>query len=247
MAQHTIGLVGGMSWSSTVLYYRILNETVRDTLGGRNSAKLILHSVNFAEHLAIHREVGWEGVTREIVDIGRRLEAAGADFLVLAVNTIHKVAAEVGREVGLPILHIADAVAEEIKSRRVSRVGLLGTHYTMEEAFYRTRLNERHGIRVLVPEAEDRKSIDTIIYDELVRDVVTEDSKQACLRVIEELAENGAEGIVLGCTELPLLIHQADIDLPVFDTLTLHARAAAKASLREELAMSDGWIQCDKL
>lgn len=160
----TIGLIGGMSWTSTVEYYRIINRTVHDRLGGDNSARLILHSVNFAEHLAVHERGGWDGVAREMIEIAARLETAGADFLLLGANTAHRVADAVEAEVDLPILHVADCTAEAVRSKGFRRIGLLGTRFTMNEDFYRRRLHERHGLEVVVPDPDDAARVDSIIF-----------------------------------------------------------------------------------
>jgi aspartate racemase len=229
----TIGLIGGLSWTSTVEYYRIINRTVSDRLGGHNSAKLILYSVNFSEHLAIHEGGGWEMVAREMIEIAERLKTGGADFILLGANTAHKVADEVETKVGIPVLHIADATAEAIKAKGFPTVGLLGTRHTMNEDFYRRRLQERHGLKVVVPAAEDAKTIDAIIFDELVDGRIEEDSRRACLEIIDRLAGSGCEAIVLACTELPLLIKQEHTPIPVFDTLTIHAQAAVARALGE--------------
>ncbi len=227
----TIGMIGGMSWSSTAIYYRTLNEIVQARLGGRHSARLVLWSVDFAEHLAIHDRGGWDAVAEEVVDIGLRLRAAGVDFLMLCVNTLHRVAAELEEKVELPLLHIADPTAETVKRAGLRRIGLLGTRHTMGEAFYRDRLAKRHGLDVLVPQGEDFDTINAIIYDELVVDRYRESSRRTCLDIISRLIEDGAEGIILGCTELPLLLEKAKLEVPVYDTLQLHAEAAVQAAL----------------
>jgi aspartate racemase len=227
----TIGLIGGMSWSSTAVYYRVLNELVHAELGGRHSARLVLWSVDFAEHLELHDEGGWEAVAEETVDIGFRLRAAGADFLILCVNTLHKVADLVEERVGLPLLHIADATGVAIKKAGLKQVGLLGTRYTMGESFYRDRLAINHGIEVIIPEPGDFQTIDTIIFDELVVDRYEDSSRQVCLDVIDRMVAAGAEGVILGCTELPQLIGEAPLSVPTFDTLRLHAEAAVAEAL----------------
>jgi len=227
----TIGMIGGMSWSSTVLYYQALNEIVHRRLGGRHSAKLVLWSVNFAEHLAIHEEGGWQAVTEESVQMGEGLRAAGADFLMLCVNTLHMVSDEIETRVGLPLLHIADPTGAAAREAGVRKIGLLGTRYTMGEAFYRDRLAGRHGLEVLVPEGEDFGTIDAMIFDELVVDRYTDTARRSCLDVIGRLVDRGAQGIILGCTELPKLLEGAEIPVPTFDTLALHAEAAVSAAL----------------
>lgn len=227
----TIGLIGGLSWSSTAIYYRLINEMVNEKLGGRHSARMILWSVDFAEHLAIHDNEGWEGVTAESIEIGRRLREAGAELLALGVNTLHLVADQVEEAVGLPLVHIADATALAIREAGLGTVGLLGTRYTMGEAFYRDRLADRHGIGVLIPEQPDFDTIHDMIFDELVLDRYLDSSRQACLEVIDRLVGRGAEGVILGCTELPILVGDAKIGVPTFDTLELHARAVVAEAL----------------
>jgi aspartate racemase len=227
----TIGLVGGMSWTSTELYYRALNEMVHARLGGKHSARLVLWSVDFAEHLALHDSGGWDAVAEETVDIGRRLRAAGADFLMLGVNTLHVVAEQVEAGVDLPLLHIADPTGAAARGDGLRSVGLLGTRYTMGEAFYRDRLAERHGLEVVVPEGDDFVAVDKMIFDELVVDRYTESSRRTCLEIIGRMVAAGAEGVILGCTELPRLLENAALDVPAYDTLRLHTAAAVQMAL----------------
>ena len=227
----TTGIIGGMTWKASLEYYRLMNQLVSERLGGTHSAKLILWSVDFDEHVAIHERGGWEALAGEIIEIARRLKSSGADFLVMAVNTIHRVADQVEKAAGLPLLHIADAAAEGIKAAGMKRVGLLGTRHTMTEDFYRVRLRERHGIEVLIPGVEDREAVDRIIYEELARGRFEEPSRRVCLEVIDRLNADGAEGVVLGCTELPLLIMPEHTDVRLFDTLALHVRAAVDYAL----------------
>ncbi len=231
MPLKTIGMIGGMSWTSSVEYYRIINRTVQEKLGGSSSARLVMFSVDFAEHLAIHERGGWDAVADEVIDIARRLQDAGADFLIMAVNTVHMVADRVEAAVDLPLLHIADAAAEAIKSKGLRKVGLLGTKYTMCEDFYRVRLKEKHGIDVVIPGEEDIERINTIIFEELVREKFLDGSRDLCLGMIDKLVAEGAEGIVLGCTELPLLIEADQVPVPSFDTMTIHAVAAAERAM----------------
>lgn len=227
----TMGLIGGLSWSSTAVYYRELNERVQARLGGRHSARLVLWSVDFAEHLRLHDAEGWQAVAEETVDIGLRLRAAGADFLMFCVNTLHLVADQVEERVGLPLLHIADATGAAVACAGLKRVSLLGTRHTMREAFYRDRLSVRHGIEVIVPEGTDFQTVDTIIYEELVVDRYEDSSRQAMLEVIGRQVAAGAEGIILGCTELPQLLGDSSLAVPTFDTLRLHAAAAVEEAL----------------
>ena len=231
MALKTIGMFGGMSWSSSVEYYRIMNRTVQERMGGSNSAKIVMHSVNFAEIIGIRERGGWDAVGEEVIDIARRLKGAGADFFILAVNTVHIVADRVEAVVDLPLLHIADATADAIKASGMKKVGLLGTRYTMCEDFYRVRLKEKHGIDIVIPGAEDVERIHSIILDELVFEKFLDESRDACLEISDKLVADGAEGIILGCTELPLLISADQIPVPSFDTMTIHAVAAAEKSM----------------
>jgi aspartate racemase len=223
----TIGLIGGMSWESTIPYYRTINETVRNARGGLHSAKLVLYSVDFHPIEAMQRRAQWAEAGDVLAQAARALETAGADFLVLCTNTMHKVASTVERAVRTPLLHIADPTAEAIRQAGLRTVGLLGTRFTMEESFYRDRLRERHGIDVVVPGEDDRTAVHRIIYDELCMGRVVDASRATFAHTIERLVDRGAEGIVLGCTEISLLVGASDAPVPVFDTTLLHARAAA--------------------
>lgn len=227
----TIGLIGGMSWESTVPYYRLINETIKERLGGLHSAKIILYSVDFHEVEQLQRAGDWETAGVLLANAARSLEAAGADFLVLCTNTMHKVAPSIEAAVAIPLFHIADPTATEVKRAGHATVGLLGTRFTMEESFYRDRLQEHHGLRVIVPNAEERDSIHRIIYDELCLGVVLPESRREFQRVIAGLASQGAEAIILGCTEISLLVSQQDTKFPLFDTTAIHARTAAEAAL----------------
>jgi aspartate racemase len=229
----TIGIVGGFTWLSTAEYYRIINEEVAARLGGRHSAQIVLRSVDFEEHMRLQDEGGWTAVAGEIAGIGRLLKTAGADFLLLTANTLHQVAEAVEAAVGLPLLHITDATAAAIRARGLRTVGLLGTRFTMTGDFWVPRMAERHGIRVLVPPPEGIREVDRIIYDELAAGRIEARSRQACLREIERLTAAGAEAVVLGCTELQLLIRPEDTPALLFDTLALHARAAADRALAD--------------
>jgi aspartate racemase len=228
----TIGMIGGMSWESSIEYYRIVNEAVKERLGNLHSAKSVMVSVDFAEIEMLQREGRWEQATRAMVAAARSVEAGGADFLIICTNTMHKMAEEVQQGIGIPLLHIADATAEVINARGLQRVGLLGTRFTMEEDFYRGRLVEKFHLGVLVPEAADREIVHRVIYDELVLGKIQPASKAEYLRIIAGLAEAGAEGIILGCTEIGLLISQADSRLPIFDTTRIHALAAVEYALQ---------------
>jgi aspartate racemase len=229
----TIGIVGGVTWRSTATYYRILNEEVSSRLGGSHSARIVLYSVDFAEHHQIQETAGWDGVVAELADIGGKLKQAGADFLILAANTLHIVAAPVEAAVGLPVLHVADATAAAVKARGLRTVGLLGTRFTMTGDFVAGRMAERHALRVIVPAAEGIREIDRIIYEELTRGRFEAPAKRTCLDQIDRLTAAGAEGIVLGCTELPLLVQPPDTPAVLFDTAALHARAAVDLALAD--------------
>ena len=228
----TIGMIGGMSWESSIEYYRIINEAVKESRGELHSAKSLLYSVDFAEIEVLQREGRWEEATRVMIDAARCVEAGGADFLIICTNTMHKMAEAVQQSIGIPLLHIADATAEVIKARGLRRMGLLGTRFTMEQDFYRGRLVEKHNLEVLVPEPIDREIMHRIIYDELVLGKIEPASKAETLRIIDSLAEAGAGGIILGCTEIGLLVSQADSRLPLFDTTRIHALAAVRYALQ---------------
>jgi len=227
----TIGLIGGMSWESTVPYYSQINQTIKQRLGGLHSARLVLYSVDFHEVEKLQHAGNWEAAGAIMADAARSLQAAGADFLVLCTNTMHKVAAAIESAVAIPLLHIADPTAAEIRKAGHTTIGLLGTRFTMEQAFYRDRLIERHGLKVIVPGPEDRDSIHRIIYEELCLGVVKDESRNAYRRIMTGLAAQGAQAIILGCTEISLLVAQTDSEVPLFDTTAIHARAAAEEAL----------------
>ena len=226
-----IGLIGGMSWESTAEYYRIINETVKERLGGHHSAKILLYSVNFSELVELQQDGRWQEATEFICEAARRVELGGADCILICTNTMHKMAAEVQRAVVIPLLHIADATAMAIKKQGIGRVALLGTKYTMEEEFYKGRLRLRYGFEVLIPPEEDRNFINQIIYDELCLGKIEEESKKHFVRIINSLGERGGEGVILGCTEISLLIKDKDSPLELFDTTRIHARAAVDFAL----------------
>ncbi|MFF8373161.1 aspartate/glutamate racemase family protein [Streptomyces lydicus] len=226
----TIGLLGGMSWESTAEYYRLLNELTRERLGGLHSARCVLYSVDFAEIERLQAEGRWEQAAEILAEAAGALEAAGVDMLLLCTNTMHKVADEVAAAVSVPLLHLADTTAEAVRARGLRRVGLLGTAFTMEQDFYRGRL-ERHGLDVLVPGAAARSTVHRVIYEELCLGVVREESRTAYRAVIDDLVAAGAEGIVLGCTEIELLIGPEHSPVPVFPTTRLHAEAAVTRAL----------------
>lgn len=222
----TIGLIGGMSWESTLPYYRRINQLVQERLGGLHSARLVLVSVDFAEIEVLQTAGEWDEAGRQLAQAARSLEAAGAECVVLATNTMHKVADAIESAVGIPLLHIADTVAAAITREGLRTVGLLGTRFTMEQDFYRARLAESFGLSVLVPEAEEREMVNRVIYEELCCGIASDTSRAAFRDIIGRLVARGAEGIVLGCTEIPLLVSAADVPVPVFDTGELHAIAA---------------------
>lgn len=229
----TIGLLGGMSWESTVTYYRLVNEGVKARLGGLHSAKIVLYSVDFQEIEALQHQDDWAAAGMALAQAGQALEVAGADFLVICTNTMHKVEPAIAAAISIPVLHIADATAAAIQAQGIRTVGLLGTQFTMEQAFYKARLSEQHGLNVLIPEKGDRATIHRIIYDELCLGNVKPASRDAYLTIIQKLQQQGAEAIIAGCTEIPLLINQADLTLPLFDTTALHAMAAVDYALSD--------------
>ncbi|KJR96440.1 MAG: aspartate racemase [Desulfobulbaceae bacterium BRH_c16a] len=227
----TIGLIGGMSWESTIPYYRQINQAIKERMGGLHSAKIILYSVDFHEVERFQHAGDWEAAGMMLGNIARSLEVAGADFLVLGTNTMHKVAASIEAAVSIPLLHIADPTAVRIRQDGHSTVGLLGTRFTMEDAFYRDRLSERHGLRVVIPKPEDRETVHRVIYEELCRGIVLPASRSKYQRIMADLVEQGADSIILGCTEISLLVDQQDSEVPLFDTTAIHARAAAEEAL----------------
>jgi aspartate racemase len=223
----TIGLIGGMSWESTLLYYRLINEAVRQTLGGLHSAKLVLHSVDFADIEPLQRAGDWQQAGQHMAAAVRSLEAAGADCVVLCTNTMHKVSHAVEAASPLPLLHIADATGQAVAQAGILTVGLLGTRFTMEQDFYRDRLSKQHGLKVITPGEEGRVQVHRIIYEELCQGQVLPASRQIYQRVMADLVTQGAQAIVLGCTEISLLVSEADASVPLFDTTALHAKQAA--------------------
>jgi aspartate racemase len=227
----TIGLIGGMSWESSAEYYRLLNELVRQRLGGLHSAKCLLHSLDFAEIEELQAAGEWQRAGEILAEAARGLQAAGADLLLICTNTMHKVAGQVEAAVSVPLLHLADATADAVRAAGIGRVGLLGTAFTMEQAFYRDRL-AGYGLDVLTPDGEGRALVHRVIYEELCLGVVREESRAAYQDVIGKLVAAGAEGVVLGCTEIELLIRDEDSPVPLFPTTRLHAEAAVDAALR---------------
>lgn len=228
----TIGLLGGMSWESTQGYYRAINEGVKEALGGLHSAKLVLNSVDFAEIEACQQSGDWRKAGEILAQAAQGVEAAGADCLLICTNTMHKVAEDIDDAISIPLIHIADATGEALKQAGVKRVGLLGTAFTMEQDFYKGRLSERHDLEVLVPKVEDRALIHRVIFQELCVGITTNASKAEYLRIIEALKEQGADAVILGCTEIGMLVTQADTDTPLFDTTEIHANAAVTFALK---------------
>jgi aspartate racemase len=228
-----LGLLGGMSWESTLPYYRHLNESVRARRGGLHSARLLLYSVDFAQVEVLQREGRWDEAGRLLADAARALHAGGAQGLVLCTNTMHCVAEAIEAAVPLPLLHIADPTAAAIRAAGLARVGLLGTRFTMEQDFYRARLEQRHGLQVLLPEADERADVHRIIYEELCRGEVRETSRARYRAIIAGLVARGAQGVILGCTEIGLLVDASDADVPLFDTTRLHAEGAIDWALSE--------------
>lgn len=226
----TIGLIGGMSWESTVTYYEIINETIKQKLGGLHSAKVLLYSVDFAEIKEYLSTEEWEKSAEILSEAAVKLEKAGADYIVICTNTMHKVVPEIQKCISVPVIHIAEVTANELKNNGISKVGLLGTKYTMTQDFYKSKLIDA-GIDVVIPNQEDVESINDIIYDELCLGIISAKSREKCLEIIEKLEKNGAQGVILGCTEIGLLIQQKDTKLPVFDTTLIHARKAALMSI----------------
>jgi len=228
----TIGLIGGMSWESSAEYYRLVNTLVRERLGGLHSARCVLYSVDFAEIERLQVEGRWEEAGVVLAGAARSVEAAGADMVLLCTNTMHKVADQVQEAVGIPLVHLADTTAAAVAAAGLETVGLLGTAFTMEQSFYRDRL-AGHGLRVLVPTVDDRALVHRVIYDELCVGVVRDDSRDAYREVIDRLVKEGAQGIVLGCTEIELLIGPDDSPVPVFPTTRLHVEAAVELALKD--------------
>lgn len=227
----TIGLIGGMSWESTVPYYRLINEGIKARLGGLHSAKIVLYSVDFHEIEQLQRSGDWDAAGALLAQAARSLASAGAAFLVLCTNTMHKVAPAIEAAVSIPLLHVVDGTGADITAAGCKKVGLLGTRFTMEQAFYKDRLQQRHGLQILTPGPEERELVHRIIYDELCLGQVNEASRAEYRRVIASLVAQGAQAIILGCTEISLLIGAADSAVPLFDTTSIHARKAADWAL----------------
>ena len=227
----TIGLIGGMSWESTVTYYKIINETVKEKLGGLHSAKCILYSVDFQEIEECQANGNWEKSGEILGEAAYNLEKAGADFIVICTNTMHKVVNQIKEKISIPILHIAEMTAEKILEKGLKNIALLGTKYTMEQDFYKSKLIEK-GINVIIPDKNDIEIINKVIYDELCLGTINSNSKKKFLEIVDKLRNKGAEGIILGCTEIGLLIKNEDTDVPLFDTAIIHAEQAAMYSIK---------------
>lgn len=227
----TIGLIGGMSWESTVGYYRAINEGVKKALGGLHSAQIVLHSVDFEPIEKLQHQGDWDGTAEILVNAAQSVEAGGAGFLLICTNTMHKVAPQVEAAVDIPLLHVADATGEALVRAGVKRVGLLGTAFTMEQDFYRGRLEDKYGLEVVIPDEGDRQTVHRVIYDELCLGRIIDDSRDKYLTVIGRLAAKGAEAVILGCTEIGMLVDQKNVSLPVYDTTAIHAARAVEEAI----------------
>jgi aspartate racemase len=228
----TIGLIGGMSWESSIEYYRIINESAKLKLGGLHSAKCVMYSVDFAEIEVLQHQGKWNEAGEMLARAAKNVESGGADFVVLCTNTMHKVADEIQSSIKIPLLHIADATAQRVKDAGIKRIGLLGTRFTMEEEFYKGRLTQRYGLDVRIPDACEREIVHRVIYEELVLGKILQRSKEQYMDIIEQMAGQGVEGVILGCTEIGLLIHKHDSQIPLFDTTRIHAEAAVEFALK---------------
>lgn len=229
----TIGLIGGMSWESTAEYYRIINEAVKERLGGFHSAKIVMYSVDFKEIRELQLEARWDEATNLMIDAARRVKRGGADFVLICTNTMHKMAEEVEASIGIPLLHIADVTAEKIISSGLKKVGLLGSAYTMEQDFYKGRLKDKYGLEVVIPSQIERQVVDNILFNELCLGEIKDSSREQIKTIMGNLVDDGAQGIILGCTELPSLIKQKDCSVPLFDTTAIHAKAAVDYAFRD--------------
>jgi len=228
----TIGLIGGMSWESSIEYYRIINETAKAKLGGLHSAKSIMVSVDFAEIEILQHQGKWVEAAQMLINAAKNIENGGANFIVLCTNTMHKVADDIQASVKIPLLHIADATAQLVKDSGIQKIGLLGTRFTMEEEFYKGRLSRKYGLNVNIPNAQEREIVHRVIYDELVVGEIRQHSKEQYIGIIEQMVNQGAEGVILGCTEIGLLIQKQDSRVPLFDTTRIHAEAAVEYALK---------------
>jgi len=231
----TIGLIGGMSWESTAEYYRIINQIVKKRLGKLHSGKIVMVSLDFEEIKQLQHHGNWKIATSIMIDAAKRVEKAGADFILICTNTMHKMAEQVESNINIPLLHIVDVTANAIKKKSLKKVGLLGTNFTMEQDFYKGRLMKKHGINAIVPEQTSRELINNIIYNELCLGEIKESSRKILKAIIEKLIKNGAEGIILGCTELPLILKKEDSRIPLFDTCKLHVQRAVEIAIQADL------------
>ena len=229
----TIGLLGGMSWESTATYYRVLNEGIKSALGGFHSARIAMVSVDFDEIEKLQQAGSWEQMAQLLAAAAKSVEAAGADFLLICTNTMHKVAPQIERAISIPLLHIADATAEQLIRDRIKCVGLLGTRFTMEQDFYKRRLTEKFGIEVVIPDIEDRKLVHEVIYDELCMGTIEDSSRSSYLKIIDRLKQQGAAAVILGCTEIALLVQQDHTPVPLYDTTEIHAQHAIRYALAD--------------
>jgi aspartate racemase len=227
----TIGMIGGTSWESTLEYYRIINETVREKKGNEHSARILMHSIDFIDVKNFIDKEDFQGLTSFMISLAVNLEKAGADCLLICANTIHMLADEVQNKISIPLIHIADATATVIKEKKITKIGLLGTNFTMEKEFYKGRMKDKHHIETIIPNEEDRNFIQHLIFDELFSGIKNPASKQHLLNIIDDLSKQGAEGIIMGCTELPLIVQQEDTLIPLFDTVEIHAKAAVDFAL----------------
>lgn len=242
----TIGLIGGLSWESTSEYYSYINRFVKEKLGGLHSAKCLLHSFDFQEMVDLQHNGDWDQATNHMINAAKMLENGGADMIVICTNTMHKMAPEVKSEVKIPLLHIVDAVAEKINEQNMTKVGLLGTKFTMEQPFYKEYLSN-HGIDVVIPNEEDRKIVHDVIYNELCKGEFNEASKNKYIQIINRLYKQGAEGIILGCTEIPLLVNQEDTFVPLFDSTLLHAKAAVDFAFKKNSPITEPQMAIHKM
>ena len=229
----TIGLLGGMSWESTATYYRILNEGIKSALGGFHSARIAMVSVDFDEIEKLQQAGDWEQMAQLLAAAAKSVETAGADFLLICTNTMHKVSPQIEQAISIPLLHIADATAEQLLRDQITCVGLLGTQFTMEQDFYKRRLSEKFGIEVVIPDAEDRKLVHEVIYDELCMGKIEDSSRSSYVKIIHKLKQQGAEAVILGCTEIALLVQQAHTPVPLYDTTEIHAQQAIRYALAD--------------
>ena len=228
----TIGLIGGMSWESSLEYYRIINEQVKEKIGGLHSAKSLMYSLDFDEIEKLQHQGKWDKLSSVMIKAAQDLEKGGADFVLICTNTMHKMADDVQDNINIPLLHLVDTTADKIKQNKLKKVGLLGTKFTMEEDFYKGRLMNKYGLDVIIPNEKDRKIIHQVIYQELCLGNIKKSSKDRYIEIINKLIESGAEAVILGCTEIPLLIQQEDVKVPLYDTTTIHAEAAVEYSLK---------------